>query len=310
MEKDRGNCLCQRPINSINCVYSFNCGDFMCCDCFKGYCLTVVLPDESIVYVDKIYEPLFVQHGSVYKLPDTDIEVQRHKNILEKNNYLKVLDRTSTYRDELVSEINKTFEDPDTRTLIGSLYPYPNFEFDLVLHRFGHGPYRGQTNPDPIDINRILNGFYNSANRNDDPDISTSLVLSNFRGYPGRHNNNSLLGDYAGAANTIIISSIVKVFGNNPVNFPDENKSIELMTATCPFCKKKITRINRLIKKTDAITKEVHRFPDKKPQQLSQQSEGMSGGNRSRSSEFRSGNASYSDKYLKYKSKYLSLLKN
>ena len=128
----------------------------MCCDCFKGYCLTVVLPDESIVMSIK-----YMNHYLFNMVQSTSYLILilkfKGKNILKKNNYLKSFgSNIKSYRDELVSEINKTFEDPDTRTLIGSLYPYPNFEFDLVLHRFGHGPYRGQTNPDPIDINRIL----------------------------------------------------------------------------------------------------------------------------------------------------------
>ena len=64
MDTDRGNCLCQRSISQINCVFSLNCNHFMCCNCFKKYCIKVVLPDGSTQYIERLYEPLFVNNGS------------------------------------------------------------------------------------------------------------------------------------------------------------------------------------------------------------------------------------------------------
>lgn len=94
-----------------------------------------------------------------------------------------------------------------------------------MLYKYGFDTTN--VNSAPIDLNRILNGFYSLLNSHKSEHLDPLYVLSNFRGYPEWNNPNRIVGDYAGASTMIIVQSMVKVIGTNRGQFVNENSSIE-----------------------------------------------------------------------------------
>lgn len=302
MEIDRGNCgVCQYSINLKNCVYYYKCGHFICCDCFKASAISVIMPDGKIKYINKNYEQLFDKNGDNYQLLDA-ASLDRRKNDISTDKYLSVLDKGPKYRGELIDTIKDTFLNPSTAENIIATYGQ-YFNYDTLLIKFGFDT--NNFNPNPIDLNRILNGFYSLLSRYRSSHVDPLTVLSNFSGYPGQYNPNSILGDYAGACNMIILQSIIKVIGSNRADFVDENASLDDMLFRCGVCRSVVTTISRMLKNdTDTITRTQHRLPDRKPSQLLQ----TGGTTTNRLFKRSKSDHSYTTKYHKYKLKYLSLL--